>query len=62
MPLLELTDPELADAAMAARCAAALAANDAARQSTLSIKGAFEDSESRYKALAAKFALAGRQK
>ena len=55
MPLLELSDNELAAAAMAARGAAALAKNDAERQTTLSIRTAFEDSERRYRNLAEKF-------
>jgi hypothetical protein len=55
VPLLELSDAELADAAMAARCAATLAEKDAAKQTTLSMKEAFEESATRYRALAKKF-------
>jgi hypothetical protein len=53
--LLDLTDDELAAAAMAARGAAALAKKDAERQTTLSTRAAFEDSERRYRDLAEKF-------
>ena len=55
MPLIDLTDAELAAAAMAARGAAALAKKDAERQTTLSTRAAFEDSERRYRNLAEKF-------
>ncbi len=55
MPALDLTDDELAAAAMAARGAAALARKDAERQTTLSTRAAFEDSERRYRNLAEKF-------
>jgi len=55
MPLIELTDAELAAAAMAARGAAALAEKDAARQTTISMKAAFEENMQRYRALAEKF-------
>ena len=58
VPLLELSNEELADAAMAARCAAALAESDAAKQSTLSMKAAFEEGVTRYRALAEKFEAA----
>jgi hypothetical protein len=53
--LLDLTADELAAAARAARAAAALTKRDAERQTTLSTRAAFDDSERRYRDLAEKF-------
>jgi hypothetical protein len=53
--LIELSDDELAAAAMAARGAAALAEKDAAKQTTPTMRSTFEDSARRYRELAERF-------
>jgi len=55
MPLVELSDGELATGAMAARGAAALAEKDAAAQTSPSLRATFEESQQRYRDLADKF-------
>jgi hypothetical protein len=55
MPLIELTDDELRDAAMAARIAAMRAEQDAAAQANPRIKATFADGVARYATLGKKF-------
>jgi hypothetical protein len=55
MPLIELSDDELSDAAQAARLAAAQAQKDAAAQSNPRISATFAESVERYTRLSVKF-------
>ena len=58
MPLIELSDEEIRDAAQAARLAASQARKDAATQTNARITATFAADAERYKRLAEKFETA----
>lgn len=53
--MIELSNVELADVAQAVRAAAYRAEQDAAKQSSPTIRATFEESAARFKALSEKF-------